>query len=762
MNMRRLFSIVGILIVLAEVSLCQVYEILTEPVNRNPQLLAQNNPPNKLISGNEYVESANFYVDPVTGNDAFSGTEERPFKTLGKARDFVREWNRVNSNQNIIIWLAGGEYRLHETLVFGMEDGAQPGQTITYTALPGEIPILSSDVPLTGWKKLNKMQKGLSKAAKGKIWVAKLPDDLNSFNTLYNSQQMLPRAKTKGMPHLRKVDSKGEGLYNTIPLDKAIIKDMFNPKNAELVVIPGYSWVIDILPVKSVDYSTGMVSLEAESTYPLYETHYYLKKESIWVENTFMGLDGPGKWVLDRDAGLLYYWPLDDKKPGEDIVIPKLTELIRVEGKIDYEGANDIPVNGLQFKGLIFTHGNRYESSGRTGWGLQHDWERFDASTALVRFRGAENCAIDQCTFKISGGTGVRFDLYAQNNKVTDCDIYELGGAGILFAGYGPGTKDVNKNNIISNNYIHHIGRLWTHSLGIWLWQSGHNLVSHNTIHDVPYTAISVTGRIIWDKTGQGECSRTVRWNEVGEFTGKEEWVERERFLHSRQNILEYNDLHHVMTVMNDGNAIYISGAGKGNIVRGNYVHDTPREAGGEAIRCDDDQNDVLIENNLVFRFHTYGTGLCSKGCNHFVNNIVACPPGEIHRGMLSLEPNYEPDLPSKLLAGSVIRHNIFYATQKYQHFIYMQGMANTIDNIKIDNNIYFNTSDPRAADEYFTLARKYDNEVNSLQADPLFKDPENGDFTLSPDSPAIGLGFRPFKIKAGVERDLNKYVIIK
>ena len=147
--MQRLLSIAGILILIAEVSFCQVYEILTEPVNRNPHLMAQNDPPNKLISGREYVESANFYVDPVNGNDTWSGTKKEPFKTRGKARDFVRGWNGDNGYQNIIVWLAGGEYRLHETLVFGLEDGAKHGQTISYSALPGEVPVISSDVPVT-------------------------------------------------------------------------------------------------------------------------------------------------------------------------------------------------------------------------------------------------------------------------------------------------------------------------------------------------------------------------------------------------------------------------------------------------------------------------------------------------------------------------------------------------------------------------------------------------------------------------------------
>lgn len=119
---------------------------------------------------------------------------------------------------------------------------------------------------------------------------------------------------------------------------------------------------------------------------------------------------------------------------------------------------------------------------------------------------------------------------------------------------------------------------------------------------------------------------------------------------------------------------------------------------------------------------------------------------------MISLEPNYTPGVPSKICAGSVIRHNIVYATQADQPFIFMQGIANTIDNINTDNNIYFNTSDPKAAEAYFIMARKYGNEVHSVQTDPLFKDAANGDFTLLPDSPAIGLGFRPFSINAGVQ----------
>jgi hypothetical protein len=336
-------------------------------------------------------------------------------------------------------------------------------------------------------------------------------------------------------------------------------------------------------------------------------------------------------------------------------------------------------------------------------------------------------------------------DLHAQKIKIINNELSELGGGAILLAGYGPGTKDVNRNNEISNNYIHHIGKIWWHCLGIWAWQSGHNLISHNTIHNVPYTAIAVTGRIGWDRSGNAECSKTVRWHETGPFTGRESWEERERFLHGRQNIIANNDMYQVMDVMQDGNCVYISGAGHGNIVKGNYCHDTPSMAAGEAIRCDDDQHETTIENNIVYRYGTHGIGICSKGRNHIFNNIVASPPHRVIRGMLSLEPTDD-----MINAGTRIYQNIFYATQPDQAFVFRPGMERVIETVVIDRNIYYNPGDPGAVKEYLEWARKFGREKRSLQEDPLFMDVESGDLRLLPDSPAFKLGFRPFELDAG------------
>ena len=95
-----------------------------------------------------------------------------------------------------------------------------------------------------------------------------------------------------------------------------------------------------------------------------------------------------------------------------------------------------------------------------------------------------------------SGGSGVRLDLHAQRNRIEIAEFAHLGEAGILLAGYGPGTKDVNHHNDIINNHIHHFSEITWHSPGIWAWQSGHNHIANNYVHHAGYSGILVTCRV--------------------------------------------------------------------------------------------------------------------------------------------------------------------------------------------------------------------------------------------------------------------------
>jgi len=721
-------------------------------------------------SGSVWAEDARFYVAP-DGRDAWSGRvaaanadrTDGPFATLGRARDAVRRLLRSRP-QDVVVLLRGGTYRLTETVVFGLEDSPGPEHRVRYEAYPGETPVLTSGVPITKWRKLDAALPGLPAAARGKVWVGDVShlraikerrgvEDWR-FYTLYDAGRRLPRARSAGFnPTKRSKDRRGRD-QSVLRFPKGAIKNWPDLRDVEIVIIPCSFWVMNILPLAAVNEAAGVATTTVPGTYSL-TRNGMADRPSVWVENVVDALDEPGEWALDSAQARVYYWP-ESGRPGESVAAPSLTELVRVEGRIDYKGPKDEPVRNLTFRGLTFTQGDRFPWHGRSGWGLQHDWEMFDRPTALVRLRGAESCEIEDCRFTQSGHTAVRLDLHCQRNRVVGNHIDRMGGVGVLLAGYGPGTKDVNKGNVVANNYVHHIGEIYWGSAAIFAWQSGGNRIAHNHIHHVPYTGIVVSGRIGWDRRGMGECSRTVRWHEVEDFAAKaprrKPWRLREPYLHGRGNVVERNDIHHAMEVLGDGNCIYVSGTGTGNVVRENYCHDCDGKYMNAVIRCDDDQHGTTIERNVMCRTRGHGEGIITKGKNHVLNNVIAdLRPHGAHRGYICLVTGAPK--------GSMIQRNILYSRRKGQ-VLYLQNRAQRkgrpvprLRDTLADHSLYFCTEDPDWAKPHFETERAFGIEGHSAAGDPMFVDVDAGDFRFKAGSPAAAMGIQPLDTSiAGLE----------
>jgi hypothetical protein len=692
--------------------------------------------------------AADFYVSPQ-GNDDWSGTlaktngdaSDGPFATLVRARDAVRALKKEQPDQIITVLVRGGFYALDETVVFGLEDGSQGKTTITYAAYPGEEPVFSSGQVVTGWKQAPADLPGLPGVARGKVWVADVP---GKFNTLYDANGMLPRARSRGFIPLE------GGKKDVLHFPEGQLKNWSNIEDVEIVVRPHHAWIVNVLPLKSVDEEAQLAHTAIPATYEMNKLHFLHETENCWVENVLDELDSPGEWALNTREGKLYLWPRDGKAP-EGILAPHLQELLRLEGAVDVEGPVDTPVRNLHFRGLTFMHGERYMLRPDDA-GLQHDWDMLDRNNALLRLRGTEHCVIDQCRFAHSGGGAIRVDLYGQHNQVTGNTVEHVGGTGILLCGYGPGTKDVNKNNLVFNNHVHHTGRIYSHSPGIMVWQSGDNRVANNLVHNTPYTGMIVSGCMthFFTRPDDRELVRTIRWHEVGSKPGNEP-PQAERFLHTRNNVFEYNEIHHAMEELGDGNGIYVRGAGGGNVIRRNYVHHLVAPMKMQAaIRTDGGQRDTLIAENLVYK--CTAQGIILKLNNRCENNIVAdiiAPP----RG-------YYLSLREGPMTGATIRRNIFYSSSTECKFIDElppgnerktedrrgRKLARAAD-ADTDHNIYFCAADPDLGEKMLAKQQADGIDMNSLAVDPLFVDPANGNFAFKPASPAMELGIAPFDV---------------
>ncbi len=691
---------------------------------------------------------ADFYVSPA-GSDVGPGTQAEPFASLQRARDAVREARRTGTRRDYTVLLRGGAYRLKETVLFTRGDSAADGFSVTYQAFPGETPVFTSGVEIQGWRR------------EGKLWVADLPAGMKPFLTLYDGQGRLPRARGTPFSPTADYTATPKMDFYTLPFPPGALKNWPNLRDVEVMIRPNYAWVLDMLPLESVDEQAGLARTQIPASYHMVKVRWGPRdvntKGTVWVENALEVLDEPGEWVLDTQARKVYLWPRGERP--ERIEAPQLTELIRVEGDIDYDGPVDKPVRGLVFRGLSFTRGDRlgWEKE-RRGSTLQHDWEMFDRPTSLVRLRGAEDVTIDRCHFFESGGGAVRLDLHARDNRITGSAMEHLGGSGVLIAGYGPGTKDVSRRNRIERNHLHHLGEILWHSPAIYLWQSGENHVANNLIHDLNYSGILVSGRISWLKDGRGDGWATIRWKEI-EALGKPEllpsapkrpdWYQREPFLHGRNNIVERNEIYGVVKKLWDGDAIYISGTGGGNRVRENFIHDCMSENMGEAIRCDDDQHQTWIERNIVYRTGGMGTGIAIKGTNHVLNNFIVDSTGAFQpRGLISIE--------SAPVAGSMIQRNILVAGPLSPKPFFLKNLLGPpeprFSETKTNFNLFWHTADAKWAEAHLTAARSQGMEGDGLFADPLFIDPASGDCRFRVGSPAPGLGIEPIDLrKAGL-----------
>ena len=629
--------------------------------------------------------------------------------------------------KDIVVLVREGTYKLSKTVVFGPEDSGVGKSTITYAAYPGETPVFSSGRQIRDWKKVTEELPGLPEVAAGQVMVA---ETSNKFLTLYDADGLLPRARSKRFVP--------KGSSTELRFSKGQLKNWPNVTDVEILVRPTRLWTMNILPLVSVDESKKVARTAIPATYGM-------NKLGFWVENVLEELDEPGEWALNTKDGKVYLWPRNESP----VMAPTLIEFIRVEGKIDKQGPTDTPVRNLIFRGLTFKNGERYTLT-KDDAGLQHDWDMFDKGNALVRFRGTENCSIEKCHFLHSGSGAIRVDLHGQNDKITDNKIEHMGGGGVLLCGYGPGTKDVNKNNVVYNNDIHHVGEIYWQSPGIYLCQSGENRVANNLIHHTNYSGIIVSGIVdrFIVRSNKRESSRTVRWHELEDLPKNPEPDDVRPFLHTRNNLVENNEIHNVMQILGDGNGIYVRGSGPGNVLRRNYIHHLVSSIKGQSgIRTDGGQMDTLIEGNLLYKCKSQGMTL--KLNNRFENNIIA--------DVIAPRGTYLKIVEGPM-KGASNKHNVFYSSLADCDFISQPGKGKgkvgedrrgrvpaRMKDIDSDFNVFFCKADPSLGDTLLKKLQADGTDANSVEIDPMFVDPENGDFRFKPESPALKLGIAPF-----------------
>ena len=668
------------------------------------------------------------------GDDGAQGTRAEPVATLERARDLLR----VDDGEGGTVWLSGGMYRLVETLVLDHRDAG-----IKFRSLDGEVPILSGAAELPGdWRQCD---------GKRGVWENVVPESFGEVRSIYRDGKGLPRARSRGfrqlaskpnsVPYRQRREIDGRYLY--LPPDAlAAVKDF---RGAELRLIPRFPWLMNLLPVEEANRDSGLVKSSVPSIYPLVPPAFGRFPEgTVWIENIVEGMDEDGEWMFESESRRILL--RSDEPPG-GITAARLTELVRIEGEIDEWDYEDHPVKGVEFHGIVFSNANRYAwRTDKTGWGLQHDWEMYDQPSAMVRLRFAEDCRFENCRFVDSGSAGLRMDLHAMRNSVEHCEFRDLGGVGILLAGYGMGWKDVNRDNAVEDSRFVRIGQEWWGSPAIFAWQSGGNRIVHNEIRELPYSGIVVSGRTQMNVSGLKESSRTARWEEVINHLegGDRSWRAREPLMHGRNNEVAWNDISDVMRILSDGNAVYVSGTGGGNRVHHNFIHDIDSANINASLRTDDDQYEVAFEDNVIAR--CTGEGIVLKGGNVVRHNLIYDLRPRTTDGVHALFQRGFLVLSGEPVTEAVFENNAFVSLAARQVPVMERNETwrkngrsmppVTLASATSRKNLWWCAADPDWGTEFIARQNKLGAETGSVSVRPHLVDPEGDNFRVREDAP--------------------------
>jgi parallel beta-helix repeat protein len=238
--------------------------------------------------------------------------------------------------------------------------------------------------------------------------------------------------------------------------------------------------------------------------------------------------------------------------------------------------------------------------------------------------------------------------------------------------------------------------------VGVWIGQSSGNTVAHNEISDTYYTAISLGWT--W---GYGPTA-------------------------AHDNRIEFNNLYNIgRGLLSDMGCIYSLGVQPGTVERNNLCHDVTRyDYGGWGIYTDEGSSQIVIENNIVYRTQDGGFHQHYGRENTVRNNIFAF--GQLAQLRRSRKESH---------LSFTLEHNIVY----WNDGKLMEGIWDD-NQFHLDYNLYWQAGGQPIQFGKDSLAewQKRGQDVHSFVADPLFVDPEHGDFTVKPGSPAEQIGFQP------------------
>lgn len=512
------------------------------------------------------------YVSNEADESISDGSIEKPFKTIEKAQEIVRELKKNNTPVDVV--LKGGIYERTDTITFSSADSGTEDAPIRYIAEEGEkvvftgakkvdvlkfVPVDETETGRLPENSKNNVLK-VDLAAQGftadeldftKYKHDNVTEGLKALQvTLNGKNQRISRWPNSGYNLiLDSVEGDNERNGGSKNVAGCIFYKGNRPDRwvtADNMFVEGYlanQWHGQWALIDKIDTDKKSINFK-------YYTKYGILKDNRWaVVNLLEEIDIPGEWYIDFDKLIMYYYPPYKLSESDDLSIGVMNK-----NMFDFVGASNIILENLD---ITMTKNDPLPL-------LDND----------------------------NGGNGILITDNSKNITIKDCRLYNIGMSGIV----------INSDNVTVDGCV--INSTGYNGITAKKCGSRNPLRESNVV--IKNCDISNPSR---DSGSGGFASIVLSMNTVG--------VEvLHNVLHNAQNsgirysglsnYFAYNEIYNAVTKSADAGAIYAgrSWADYGNVFEYNFIHDIGQqnnisEYPASAIFWDDYQSGQEFRNNI-------------------------------------------------------------------------------------------------------------------------------------------------------------------
>lgn len=534
------------------------------------------------------MDGQKIFVSAV-GDDSGDGSEEEPLRTLEKAIDVANEM-REDSDKLIEILLREGTYSVTNTIK--IINSQKDDSLLKISAYQDEKVTINAgvDIPLSAMNIADSdfTNAIIDKPNAGSVLQYNLKDaQIEDFGEIslrghLISDEKEDQAELSLNGEVQKLAGWPNGEYTGLikPTDsneygKRTKSGIANgcsfkvnydrpsqwskPEQAWLSGTIGPNYEFDYYPVSRFDSEEKRVYLSRGALEKYYTEPYYR------FENVPEELDEPGEYYIDRQSGMLYFYPPEDAPKDSVLTITMSTPTLDVSRKAPNSMFRIENSKNIVFENLIFKGGRGSAITGKNN----------------------SNIKFINCEINSFGENGIRFDA-STDITISDCKIHDVGQDGILFVSCGNYQTLSPSNIVVSNNDIYNFARLErSYKTGI---DFGYRCVgataANNHIHNGPHAGMMFYGV---------------------------------------NNDIYGNEFDNLVTEFSDMDALYCNNSNypweRGNKIHNNYFHDIGKSSMNgrhqinvRAIRTDNRGCGLNIYENLFYNIGDGGNGNGNNG----------------------------------------------------------------------------------------------------------------------------------------------------